>query len=267
MISRSFKNVTPSATQNVPATAMGASFSCFSQLPPEVRQMIWNFAIPDPRVITIDIGKNHTERSPGRYPFFSQTACFPTCKQVGMLSACRESRFIVQEMYSLKHCLHPRYIFPVDLSRDVVLMDLKSLEAFFKPRFWKCANDDLGSIGIRTLAIGPLYNLEECDDPDGLSYIELVSTTRRALREFGTVESVVLCWVGNEDTSLVERVVRRVKDQVEQWEQTAVDVSSRAGRSDNLGFLRIPTITYSSIGERDGLDSVREKLVLRMLEE
>jgi hypothetical protein len=99
--------VTPASTPRHDPNSPG--FPLFSKLPPEMRQLIWQAALPGPRVLTPNSKHN---------------------KELSLLAVCHESRNIAEGRYS--RVLSPLPTFPntpspilyVDLDTDTIVRDL-----------------------------------------------------------------------------------------------------------------------------------------------
>ncbi|KAE9380709.1 hypothetical protein N431DRAFT_134798 [Stipitochalara longipes BDJ] len=163
------------------------SFPLFPLLPPELRNKIWFFSLPGPRLIYLSTPSDASHPQWGCYPF-SKSACFPRCAPIPLLSICRESRAIALPLYTFVTYLHPRYLVPFSPEQDIIVMDLQTLKAFMRLRTWKKKDevDEGHGISVRRLVLN-CYG-------DSSPY-KLVSQT---VRYFGNLEEVIFCWTGGE---------------------------------------------------------------------
>jgi hypothetical protein len=186
-----------------------------------------------------------------------------------MLSACGESRRIAQKVYKFRHCLHPRYPVPFDSSRDTVFMDISTLSAFLKPRFWKCPSDNLERIGIKTLALGPLRTEpsiagEKIPENEFVTFESLVEVLRRAVRDFKKLEEIIFCWMGEEGEGVVDGVSSYLGDDMKRLRGL---VESRPGwkLSDDARAVKVPRILSLKFGVWEDADMIRDKLISRKM--
>ncbi|PMD34371.1 hypothetical protein L207DRAFT_588965 [Hyaloscypha variabilis F] len=123
-------------------------FPQFSFLPPELRLIVWEFAIPDPRVIRYsslsDIECRHLARS----TIYSLEQTLP-----GILHACYDSRREALKRYRLAFAIELGKPLYFDFERDTLEFgDFNALEAFSK-RNTKFNGSMMEADFVRTLAI------------------------------------------------------------------------------------------------------------------
>jgi hypothetical protein len=96
------------------------SFPRFSKLPTELTDMVWEFALPDPKCITIYspyLGNKHGEG------FDKSNAWHPRAVIVGGMSACRDSRKIFQKTHSRYEGTDDKKEIWINWDLDVICFD------------------------------------------------------------------------------------------------------------------------------------------------
>ncbi|KAM3076119.1 hypothetical protein ACMFMG_006367 [Clarireedia jacksonii] len=95
---RNFSTVTD-VRANKPGHGEGhqRKFTCFSGLPLELRQMIWEYALPEPRVLLVDCTSNYV--MPGNSESKVYRSVKESCPFLGLRGACQESSAVFKKHY------------------------------------------------------------------------------------------------------------------------------------------------------------------------
>lgn len=132
---------------------MATGFRKFTQLPPEVRNFIWELTLPEPRVHDIyPASTNRRTPASEGLRFASETTERPPAAS----AVCRESRSII--LYHYKPLTLSSTTKYVDLSRDILLLESCLLERelyrvlLFMSKIAQIRND------IRSIAFGTSYS-------------------------------------------------------------------------------------------------------------
>lgn len=132
---------------------MATGFHKFAQLPPEVRNSIWELTLPEPRVLDIYPASTN-QKTPARQGL--RFANESTERPPAASAVCRESRSIILYHYSpLTLSSATKY---VDLSRDILLLESCLLERelsrtlLFMSKIARIRDD------IRSIAFGTSYS-------------------------------------------------------------------------------------------------------------
>lgn len=98
--------------QRAKAAAKHRQFTLFPKLPPELRVMIWRFALPSPRLLTFEvrIGLNNTRSLHTAHDF----------KPFPVLQASSESRWVALKAFDLINLPTLRYPFYYAPTRDII---------------------------------------------------------------------------------------------------------------------------------------------------
>ncbi|KAL1864411.1 hypothetical protein Daus18300_007643 [Diaporthe australafricana] len=132
---------------------MATGFHKFTQLPPEVRNVIWELTLPEPRVLDI-YPASTSQNTPARQGL--RFANESTERPPAASAVCRESRSII--LYHYKPLTLSSATKYVDLSRDILLLESCLLERelyrtlFFMSKMARIRN------GIRSIAFGTSYS-------------------------------------------------------------------------------------------------------------
>ncbi|KAI3392577.1 hypothetical protein diail_5489 [Diaporthe ilicicola] len=132
---------------------MATGFQKFTQLPPEVRNAIWELTLPEPRVLDIYPASTNQKTPATQGLRFANDS---TEQPPAASAVCRESRSIILFHYKpLTLSSATKY---VDLSRDMILLESCLLERelyrtlFFMSKVARIRND------VRSIAFGTSYN-------------------------------------------------------------------------------------------------------------
>ncbi|KAK2610751.1 hypothetical protein N8I77_004154 [Diaporthe amygdali] len=132
---------------------MATGFRKFTQLPPEVRNVIWELTLPEPRVLDIYPASTN-QKTPARQGL--RFANGTTERPPAASAVCRESRSII--LYHYKPLTLGSATKYVDLSRDILLLESCLLERelyrtlLFMSKVARIRND------IRSIAFGTSYS-------------------------------------------------------------------------------------------------------------
>ncbi len=106
-------------TDNTQQPDMSENFRNFSSLPPEIRSMIWEYSLPDPRIYEVLDAPNAKQKTPAQDGLmFANVHPEPPPP---LAAVCRESRYFVLRHY--KPLRLGRTTKFVDLSRDILLLE------------------------------------------------------------------------------------------------------------------------------------------------
>lgn len=89
----------PPKSKLEPPVIQPRELKSFPKLPTEIRLMIWNLALPGPRVVDIRLRRRHEATSTGKIPDVSRYVS--SLDHPAMLHACSESRFVALRHYEL----------------------------------------------------------------------------------------------------------------------------------------------------------------------
>jgi hypothetical protein len=140
--SRAFANMasrTPVASVAVENTASDTSreFTLFPKLPPELRDVVWKFTLPDPRILTLLCHRiSLTDQKPILFTTDAVSKANVNAVATPLLHTCSRSRQIALGRYECAFdglLNHPIYF---DWERDTVYMKLKTSFAAFT-RGWR----------------------------------------------------------------------------------------------------------------------------------
>ncbi|KAH6997799.1 hypothetical protein BKA56DRAFT_664464 [Ilyonectria sp. MPI-CAGE-AT-0026] len=98
---------------------MSSNFPAFSKLPPELRSMVWMYALPEPRVFEVLDTPQSNLKTPAQDGLTFANSCHEP--PPSLATVCRESRAFVLRTYkplTLSHTI--KYIDP---SRDIILLE------------------------------------------------------------------------------------------------------------------------------------------------
>lgn len=128
------------------ATTPNTEFTFFSKLPTEMRFMIWNLALPGPRIIRMnrryalnrDTGREELRFSPAN-----------ALSGLGMLHTNREARAEALATFKMISDFEPKIDFPVYLRAEDMLYftTIMGLEDFVENVYGQC-------VGVRRIAVG-----------------------------------------------------------------------------------------------------------------
>lgn len=117
------------------AAAIDHSFPQFSRMPKEIRLLIWEMALPDPRVVTIESKPMKKaaadESSRGFFEFMSPIGITSDSSPPHILLACREAFSVVSKFYEPVFCIFnsfPETYFNFDLDTVYLNSDLFELD-------------------------------------------------------------------------------------------------------------------------------------------
>ncbi|KAJ4153403.1 hypothetical protein LMH87_009891 [Akanthomyces muscarius] len=127
-----------------------ASFSLFSELPPEIRLRIWHYSLPGPRIVPIRCGVD--QLAPGSLrSLAAATGCTTTTPNPTNLHICAESR--AEAIKSYRRCFgfayRPGHIY-FNPSRDVLYFGPRkgymNTEAQFRTCMTMCNSSELAAV-------------------------------------------------------------------------------------------------------------------------
>jgi hypothetical protein len=174
------------ATGNPLRESIPPTFTNFANLPPEIRSQIWEYALPNPRIIHIK--GNIRELNEGK-GCFADSLDHPV-----LLHACHESRTIALTHYRCAfepHLRHPVYFDP---SQDVLLMQNDNILNDFFERSKGSITSEVTT--VKFIAID-LIRLDFGPEPDCvislfLSMMAVTSALATAVTRFGNLQEIVL---------------------------------------------------------------------------
>lgn len=132
---------------------MATGFHKFTQLPPEVRNSIWELTLPEPRVLDIYPASTN-QKTPAREGL--RFANESTERPPAASAVCRESRSII--LYHYKPLTLSSATKYVDLSRDILLLESCLLERELYRTLLFMSKIARIRDGIRSIAFGTSYS-------------------------------------------------------------------------------------------------------------
>ena len=138
-----------------PSFIMSEEFRGFTKLPAEIRNMIWEYSLPEPRVYEVLDAPNAKQKTPAKKGLmFANIHPEPP---PALASVCRESRFFV--LHNYKPLTLGSTTKFVDLSRDILLLEPYLLVKRLHRALHFMSQIPLVRDNINRLALGTSYGM------------------------------------------------------------------------------------------------------------
>lgn len=162
------------------------TFTNFANLPPEIRSQIWEYALPNPRIIHIK--GNIRELNEGKR-CFADSVDHPV-----LLHACHESRTIVLKHYRCAFEPHLRHPVFFDHSQDVLLMQNENILNNFFERSKGSITSEVTTVKVIAIDLIRLDFRPETHNVISLffSMMAVTGALATAVTRFGNLQEIVL---------------------------------------------------------------------------